>query len=76
MERAPSEHKKKSTRTEAVTSGGEKDFWEKFSSMSTFISTVLVALVGGVSTYTFNHREAEHQRSIQETQTVAQLMPL
>jgi len=53
----------------------EKDFWEKFSSISTFLSTVLVALVGGFFTYTFNHREAEHQRSIQETQTVAQLMP-
>jgi len=54
---------------------GAKDFWEKFSSLSTFLSTVLVALVGGFFTYTFNHREAEHQRSIQETQTVAQLMP-
>ena len=53
----------------------EKDLWDKLSSMSTFLSTVLVAIVGGVFTYIFNAREAKHQHNIQETQTVAQLMP-
>ena len=52
-----------------------KDFWDKFSSMNAFLSTVLVAVVGGIFTYLFNAREAAHQHNIQETQTVAQLMP-
>jgi len=52
----------------------EKDFWDKLSSISTFLSTVLIALVGAIFTYVFNAREAKHQHSIQETQTVAQLM--
>ena len=67
------QEKDPSAKTQEIKEG--KDFWEKFSSLSTFLSTILVALVGGFFTYTFNHREAEHQRNIQETQTVAQLMP-
>lgn len=54
---------------------GSKDFWDKFSTLSAFLSTLLVAIVGGTFTYIFNQREAAHQRNIQETQTVAQLMP-
>lgn len=53
----------------------KKDFWEKFNSMSTFLSTIIVALVGGYFTYSYNSREAKNQQRVQETQTVAQLMP-
>jgi hypothetical protein len=58
-----------------VGNKADKDLWDKLSSLSTFLSTVLIATLGGVFTYLFNAREAKHQHNIQETQAVTQLMP-
>jgi hypothetical protein len=52
-----------------------KDLWDKFSTLSTILSTILIAAVGGYFTHRFEERQAEEQRKIQETQAVAQLMP-
>ena len=51
-----------------------KDSWDKFSTVSTLLSTILIAAVGGYFTHRFEERQAEAQRKIQETQAVAQLM--
>src|SRR5579864_3923718 len=52
-----------------------KDTWDKFSTLSTILSTILIAAVGGYFTHRFEERQAEEQKKIQETQAVAQLMP-
>jgi hypothetical protein len=52
-----------------------KDLWDKVSTLSTILSTILIAAVGGYFTHRFEERQAEEQRKIQETQAVAQLMP-
>jgi len=52
-----------------------KDWWDKFSTLSTLLSTILIAAVGGYFTHRFEERQAEEQRKVQETQAVAQLMP-
>jgi len=52
-----------------------KDWWDKVSTLSTILSTILIAAVGGYFTHRFEERQAEEQRKIQETQAVAQLMP-
>lgn len=52
-----------------------KDPWDKFATLSTLLSTILIAAVGGYFTHRFEERQAEEQRKIQETQAVAQLMP-
>jgi hypothetical protein len=54
---------------------GGKDLWDKLSTLSTILSTILIAAVGGYFTHRFEERQAEEQRKIQETQAVAQLMP-
>jgi hypothetical protein len=46
----PEQGKEQSEKTRAMKN--EKDFWEKFSSINTVLSTILVALVGGFFTYT------------------------
>lgn len=51
-----------------------KDFWDKFSTLSTLLSTLLIAAVGGYVSHRFEERQAEEQKRIQETQAVAQLM--
>jgi len=52
-----------------------KDFWDKFSTISTLLSTILIAAVGGYVGHRFEEQQAEEQKKIQETQAVAQLMP-
>ncbi len=52
-----------------------KDFWDKVSTLSTILSTILIAAVGGIFTHRFEEQQAEEQKKIQETQAVAQLMP-
>jgi hypothetical protein len=52
-----------------------KDPWDKFSTVSTILSAILIATVGGYFTHRFEERQAKEQRKIQETQAVAQLMP-
>ncbi len=52
-----------------------KDPWDKFATLSTLLSTVLIAVVGGYFTHSFEERQAAEQKKIQETQAVAQLMP-
>jgi hypothetical protein len=52
-----------------------KDLWDKVSTLSTILSTILIAAVGGYFTHRFEERQAQEQRKIQETQAVAQLMP-
>jgi hypothetical protein len=51
-----------------------KDPWDKFSTLSTLLSTILIAAVGGYFTHRFEERQAEEQRRVQETQAVASLM--
>src|SRR5437588_5147460 len=52
-----------------------KDLWDKVSTLSTILSTILIATVGGYFTHCFEERQAEEQRKVQETQAVTQLMP-
>jgi hypothetical protein len=52
--------------TPPQNSGGQKDIWDKLSAVSTFISGVLIALIGG--TFTFLWHEAESQRNAEEKQ--------
>jgi len=62
-----------------IDNGGKrtegKDWWDKFGTLSTLLSTILIALVGGIFTHRFEERQAEEQKKVQETQAVAQLMP-
>ena len=60
----------------------KKDFWDKFSAISTFLSGVLVALIALYFTYTYNEsqrqRDAmfkEQQINLSKLQTIDHLMP-
>ena len=44
-----------------------KDWWDKFSTLSTLLSTILLAVVGGYFTHRFEERQAEEQRKVQQT---------
>jgi hypothetical protein len=59
-----------------------KDGWDKFAAMSSFISALLVAAIGGYFTYTYNSSQSardtaakDQQNRIAEIQTVGQFMP-
>ena len=59
-----------------------KDFWDKFSSLSTFLSSVLIAGIGLYFTNTYNERQSQRdldwkkeQNRIAEIQTVEKFIP-
>jgi hypothetical protein len=45
-----------------------KDFWDKVSSVSTFLSSVIIALVGLVFTHSYNERQALRDQVVKEQQ--------
>jgi tetratricopeptide (TPR) repeat protein len=49
----------------------KKDFWDKFSSLSTFIGTVLLALIGLYFTTIYKHQEVR----VAEAQTIEKFLP-
>ena len=68
---------------ELKSQGGQrKDFWDRFSTISVFLSTVVIAGLGSYFTYTFNERQGirehqtqVHQAKILEMQTVEKFIP-
>lgn len=71
----------KSSGDEKKASPG-KDPWDKFASVSTFLSGIVVALVGIAATAVYNSRQLESQRlqkdhelAIQRVQTVEKFLP-
>jgi hypothetical protein len=44
----------------------EKDSWDKFSALSTFLSTVIIALIGSVFTFVYNLNESNRNRILKE----------
>lgn len=46
----------------------QKDFWDKFQSMSTFLSGVIIALVGLIFTSLYNERQAQRDQAVKEQQ--------
>lgn len=47
---------------------GKKDFWDKFSAASTFISGVIVALVGLIFTWSYNSQQAARDEILKTQQ--------
>jgi S1-C subfamily serine protease len=61
---------------------GGKDAWDKFAAISTFLSGIVVALVGIVATAVYNARQQAsqdqqktHELAVQRVQTVESLLP-
>lgn len=59
-----------------------KDFWDKFGSMSTFVSTVLIAGIGLYFTHSYNSAEAKRRQEqeqranqVNEVEALAKFMP-
>ena len=62
--------------------GQKKDFWDRFSTISVFLSTVVIAGLGSYFTYSYNkqqgtqeHQNQIHQTKILEMQTVERFIP-
>ena len=62
--------------------GRKKDFWDRFSTISVFLSTVVIAALGSYFTYSYNkqqgvleHQNQVHQTKILEMQTVEKFIP-
>ncbi|MCP4075109.1 MAG: hypothetical protein GY744_02865 [Gammaproteobacteria bacterium] len=62
--------------------GQEKDLWDRFSTVSVFLSTVVIAALGSYFTYSYNkqqgileHQTQVHQTKILEMQTVEKFIP-
>lgn len=62
--------------------GRKKDFWDRFSTISVFLSTVVIAGLGSYFTYSYNkqegaraHQTQVHQTKILEMQTVEKFIP-
>ncbi len=62
--------------------GRKKDLWDRFSTVSVFLSTVVIAALGSYFTYSYNkqqgnleHQTQVHQTKILEMQTVEKFIP-
>ena len=60
----------------------KKDYWDRFSTISVFLSTVVIAGLGSIFTYFYNeqqgireHQNQVHQTKILEMQTVEKFIP-
>ncbi len=60
----------------------KKDFWDRFSTISVFLSTVVIAGLGSYFTYSYNKQQGaqEHQTQVYQTkilemQTVERFIP-
>ncbi|HLY01101.1 MAG TPA: GH25 family lysozyme [Candidatus Cybelea sp.] len=54
-----------------MSNSGRKDGWDKFASVSSFLSSVLIAVIGLRFTYVYNQKQLEVQRA----STLAQFLP-
>lgn len=59
-----------------------KDFWDKFGSMSTFLSTVVIAAIGAIFTHVYNLKQNERNEALKQQeiriaqiQTVEKFVP-
>lgn len=59
---------------EKTDSGKKKDGWDKFGIISSFISSVLIAIVGLTYTIIYDHREKESQAQSQKQATELQTL--
>jgi hypothetical protein len=50
----------------------EKDGWDKFSAVSSFISGLLVAAVGGYFTFSYNAAQSSRDQAVRINRTVLQ----
>ncbi len=48
--------------------GQEKDLWDRFSTVSVFLSTVVIAALGSYFTYSYNKQQGilEHQTQVHQ----------
>ena len=46
----------------------KKDAWDKFSAISTFLSGVLIAIIGLYFTHTYNERQSQRDAALKEQQ--------
>jgi hypothetical protein len=65
-----------------MTSKNNKDRWDKFAALSTFLSTFVIALVGLFFTHIYNERQADRDHAvkqrenrIREVELVQKFMP-
>ena len=62
--------------------GSRKDRWDKFATMSTFLSTVVLAIIGGIFTHVYNSKQDERNEALKrqelkvaQIQTVEKFVP-
>jgi hypothetical protein len=79
---APSSERRQSSETTGQNPQTRKDIWDKLSTVSTFLSGVLIATIGLLFTYLHNERESQrnanlkvYESRIAETQTFEKFIP-